>query len=47
MAKIAIGGDSGTVGGGVLEVCRRNAASIAAARGEPVEVKYILMLRFF
>ena len=41
MAKIAIMG-FGTVGSGVLEVCRRNAASIARRVGEPVEVKYIL-----
>ena len=41
MAKIAIMG-FGTVGSGVLEVCRRNAASIARRAGEPVEVKYIL-----
>ena len=39
MAKIAIMG-FGTVGSGVLEVCRRNAASIARRAGEPVEVKY-------
>ncbi len=48
MAKIAIMG-FGTVGSGVLEVCRRNAASIARRAGEPVEVKYILdagFLRF-
>ena len=43
MAKIAIMG-FGTVGSGVLEVCRRNAASIARRAGEPVEVKYILDL---
>ena len=43
MAKIAIMG-FGTVGSGVLEVCRRNAASIARRAGEPVEVKYILHL---
>lgn len=36
MAKIAIMG-FGTVGSGVLEVCRRNAASIARRAGEPVE----------
>ena len=36
MAKIAIMG-FGTVGSGVLEVCRRNAASIARRVGEPVE----------
>ena len=34
MAKIAIMG-FGTVGSGVLEVCRRNAASIARRAGEP------------
>ena len=37
----------GTVGSGVLEVCRRNAASIARRAGEPVEVKYILDVRDF
>ena len=46
MAKIAIMG-FGTVGSGVLEVCRRNAASIAHRAGEPVEVKYILDVRDF
>ena len=46
MAKIAIMG-FGTVGSGVLEVCRRNAASIARRVGEPVEVKYILDVRDF
>ena len=46
MAKIAIRG-FGTVGSGVLEVCRRNAASIARRAGEPVEVKYILDVRDF
>lgn len=46
MAKIAILG-FGTVGSGVLEVCRRNAASIARRAGEPVEVKYILDVRDF
>ena len=46
MAKIAILG-FGTVGSGVLEVCRRNAASIARRAGEPVEVKYILDIRDF
>ena len=46
MAKIAIMG-FGTVGSGVLEVCRRNAASIARRAGEPVEVKYILDVRDF
>ncbi len=46
MAKIAIMG-FGTVGSGVLEVCRRNAASIARRVGEPVEAKYILDVRDF
>ena len=46
MAKIAILG-FGTVGSGVLEVCRRNAASVARRAGEPVEVKYILDVRDF
>ena len=46
MAKIAIMG-FGTVGSGVLEVCRRNAASIARRAGKPVEVKYILDVRDF
>ena len=46
MAKIAIMG-FGTVGSGVMEVCRRNAASIARRAGEPVEVKYILDVRDF
>ena len=46
MAKIANMG-FGTVGSGVLEVCRRNAASIARRVGEPVEVKYILDVRDF
>lgn len=46
MAKIAIMG-FGTVGSGVLEVCRRNAAAIARRAGEPVEVKYILDVRDF
>ena len=46
MAKIAILG-FGTVGSGVLEVCRKNAASIARRAGEPVEVKYILDVRDF
>ena len=31
----------------MLEVCRRNAASIARRAGEPVEVKYILDIRDF
>jgi homoserine dehydrogenase len=46
MAKIAIMG-FGTVGSGVLEVCRKNAASIAKRAGEPVQVKYILDVRDF
>lgn len=46
MAKIAILG-FGTVGSGVLEVCRRNAAAIARRAGEPVEVKAILDVRDF
>ena len=41
MAKIAILG-FGTVGSGVYEVLRRNAASVSRRAGEPVEVKYIL-----
>ncbi len=46
MAKIAILG-FGTVGSGVLEVCRCNAAAIARRAGQPVEVKYILDVRDF
>ena len=46
MAKVAIMG-FGTVGSGVLEVFRRNAAAIARRAGEPVEVKYILDVRDF
>ena len=46
MAKIAILG-LGTVGGGVLEVLRRNAASVSRRAGQPVEVKYILDIRDF
>ena len=46
MAKIAIMG-FGTVGSVRVEVCRRNAASIARRAGEPVEVKYILDVRDF
>ncbi len=42
MAKIAILG-FGTVGSGVLEVLRRNAAGVSRRAGEPVEVKYILV----
>lgn len=41
MAKIAILG-FGTVGSGVYEVLRRNAAGVSRRAGEPVEVKYIL-----
>ena len=41
MAKIAILG-FGTVGSGVYEVLRRNAASVSRRAGELVEVKYIL-----
>ena len=46
MAKIAILG-FGTVGGGVLEVLRRNAAGVSRRAGEAVEVKYILDIRDF
>ena len=46
MAKIAIMG-FGTVGSGVLEVLRKNAASVLKRAGEPVEVKYILDIRDF
>lgn len=46
MAKIAIMG-FGTVGAGVAEVARMNAASIAAKMGEEVYVKYILDVRDF
>lgn len=46
MAKIAILG-FGTVGGGVLEVLRRNAAGVSRRAGEPIEVKYILDVRDF
>lgn len=46
MAKIAILG-FGTVGGGVYEVLRRNAAGVSRRAGEPVEVKYILDVRDF
>ena len=46
MIKIAILG-FGPVGGGVLEVLRRNAASIARRAGQPVEVKYICDIRDF
>ena len=37
----------GTVGSGVLEVLRRNAAAVARRAGEPIEVKYILDVRDF
>lgn len=46
MAKIAILG-FGTVGSGVHEVLRRNAAGVSRRAGEPVEVKYILDVRDF
>ena len=46
MQKIAIVG-YGTVGGGVAEILRRNAAKIAESAGEPVELKYILVRRDF
>ena len=46
MAKIAILG-FGTVGSGVLEVLRRNAAKAAQRAGQPVEVKYICDIRDF
>ncbi len=46
MAKVAILG-FGTVGSGVLEVLRRNAASIERRAGCPVEVKYICDIRDF
>ncbi len=46
MAKIAILG-FGTVGSGVFEVLRGNAAGVSRRAGEPVEVKYILDVRDF
>lgn len=46
MAKLAILG-YGTVGSGVLEVLRRNAAGIQRRLGEPLEVKYICDIRDF
>ena len=46
MATIAIRG-YGTVGSGVLEVLRRNAASIERRAGQPVTVKYICDIRDF
>ena len=42
MQKIAIAG-YGTVGGGVAEILRRNAAKIAESAAEPIELKYILV----
>lgn len=44
MANFAIMG-FGTVGGGVAEVLRMNAAAIAAKLGEPLNLKYILDVR--
>ncbi len=46
MLKVAVLGH-GTVGSGVYEVFEKNAAQIARAVGEPVEVKYVLDLRAF
>jgi homoserine dehydrogenase len=46
MAKLAILG-FGTVGSGVLEVLRRNAAGIQRRLGRPLEVKYICDVRDF
>ena len=46
MAKAAILG-FGTVGSGVLEVTRQNAAGLARRAGEPIEVKYICDIRDF
>ena len=46
MLHIAIMG-FGTVGAGVAEVVRMNAASIAEKTGEEVNVKYILDVRDF
>lgn len=46
MLKVAIMGH-GTVGSGVYDVFEQNAAQIAKAVGEPVEVKYVLDLRDF
>ena len=46
MIQIAILG-FGTVGSGVLEVLRRNAASIERRAGQPVAVKYICDIRDF
>lgn len=42
MQKIAIAG-YGTVGGGVADILRRNAARIVESAGEPIELKYILV----
>ena len=44
MANFAIMG-FGTVGGGVAEVLRMNADSIAGKLGEPLNLKYILDVR--
>ena len=44
MANFAIMG-FGTVGSGVAEVLRMNAASIAEKLGEPLNLKYILDVR--
>ena len=46
MQKIAIAG-YGTVGGGVAEILRRNAARLAEGAGEALEPKYILVRRDF
>ena len=46
MLKVAIMGH-GTVGSGVYDVFAQNAAQIAKAVGEEVEVKYVLDLRDF
>lgn len=46
MIQVAVMGH-GTVGSGVYEVFRMNAAEIARAAGQPVEVKYVLDLRDF
>lgn len=46
MAKLAILG-FGTVGSGVLEALRRNAARIERRLGQPLEAKYILDIRDF
>ena len=46
MVKVAVLGH-GTVGSGVYEVFEMNAKRIAAAVGEPVEVKYVLDLNDF